>query len=186
MSSERLNELAALHALDFLDEAEKKELLNSGEDELIRDFAETAALLAYDAPEVPPSPALKAQIMGRLPKHRAPSRIIAFTQWMPYAIAACLMVLGIVQAQRIFVLKAHVRQMKAGLLADDTEVNHLRTSNALKDLRLAMLQEGAAAQANAAYASSHIMVAWDPAQHRGMLSMKNLPRPDQRVTPICG
>jgi anti-sigma-K factor RskA len=84
---------------------------------------------------------------------------------LPYVIAAGLMALGISQALQIVALKSQ-------LLATRADVNQLQASNALIGLRLATLEAR-----DSAYASSTIMVAWDPNQHRGVVSLQNLPTP---------
>jgi anti-sigma-K factor RskA len=86
-----------------------------------------------------------------------------FSRWVPYVIAACLMILGVSQARQILDLKSQ-------LLAARTDATRLRESNALTDLRLAMLETK-----DASYTSSQIMVAWDSYQHRGVVAMENLP-----------
>jgi hypothetical protein len=174
MNNERLDELAALHALGLTDESEKTELLGAKADDLLRDFDETAALLTYEAPEFTPPPSLKQDIMRRLPALTAPSNILTFSQWIPYAIAACLMLLGISQAAQILCLKSQMQKTESSLQAENTR---LRESNALKDLRLAELQEATAALADTSYASSHVLVAWDPTQNRGVVSTRDLPTP---------
>jgi anti-sigma-K factor RskA len=169
-SPSRLEELAALHAVDLLDESSRRELLEAARrdpaiEALVRDYAETAALLAYDAPEVPPRAELRREIVNMLPSRAAHAKIIPFHQWVPYAIAACLMALGISQALQIDGLKSE-------LSATQVDAGHLRASNALIGLRLATLEAK-----DAAYASSRILVAWDPYEHRGVVSMQDLPTP---------
>ena len=93
------------------------------------------------------------------------SKTIPFFRWIPYAIAACLMILGISQARQIAGLKSQ-------LLAAREDAVRLRESNAFIGLRLATLEVK-----DAAYASSQIMVAWDPYQHRGVVAIQNLPVP---------
>jgi anti-sigma-K factor RskA len=88
-----------------------------------------------------------------------------FFRWIPYAIAACLMILGISQVRQIMVLQSQ-------LLAARVDAARLRESNALAGLRLARLEVR-----DAAYASSQIIVAWDPYRHRGVVAMQNLPSP---------
>jgi len=95
----------------------------------------------------------------------ASAKVVPFSHWFPYAIAACLMVLGITQAVQIAGLKS---QLSASL----TDASRLRQSNALIGLRLATLEAK-----DAAYTASKIMVAWDPYQHRGVVSMQGLPIP---------
>jgi anti-sigma-K factor RskA len=169
-SPSRLEELASLHALDLLDEPARKELFDATQrdadvDARARDYAETAALLAYAAPEIKPPPALRQEIIRRLPQRRATSKIVPFSRWVPYAIAACLMILGLSQARQIVGLKSQ-------LLATREDAIRLRESNALIGLQLTTLEAK-----DAAYASSKIMVAWDPYRQRGVVALQNLPTP---------
>ena len=165
-----LDELAALHAIDQIDEAGRRELLEAAErdpkiEALIRDYAETAALLAHDAPTVAPRAALRQEILAALPGRNTKSNIIPFSQWVPYAIAACLMALGIMQAQQITGLKTQ-------LASTQDDAAHLRESNAFIGMKLTELEAK-----DAAYNTSKILVAWDPYQHRGVVSMQALPAP---------
>src|ERR1700722_613613 len=89
------------------------------------------------------------------------STIMSFSRWLPYAIAASLMLLGIFQLRQIMALTSD-------LLASREDATRLRESNALMGLRLATLEAK-----DVSYASSKIMVAWDPYQHQGVLSMQN-------------
>jgi anti-sigma-K factor RskA len=182
MTNERLEELAALHALNLLDETGRQELLAAAErdpavNDLIREFAETAALMAYAAPEVVPPAGLKQDLMRRLPARGSASKVSRFPQLIAYAIAACLMALGIIQAIQVMHLKARIQDLKSTLVTEDSEIDQLRQSNQLKDLRLAVLEKASAAQTNSAFAGSHILVAWDPTHDRGVISMQSLPAP---------
>jgi anti-sigma-K factor RskA len=173
----RLEELAALHALDLLETQAMRELLDAaGQDRevdaLLRDYEETAALLAYEAPQILPPPALRGRILRELPGRAASAKIVSFSAWVPYAIAACLMALGISQALQIVALKSQVVAFQSRLIATGNDVFRLRQSNALIGLRLATLEAK-----DVAYSASKIMVAWDPYQHRGVVSMQNLPTP---------
>jgi anti-sigma-K factor RskA len=109
--------------------------------------------------------ALHSMVNANNSARREASQIIPFAPWAPHAIAACLMALGIFQAWQIVTLKAQ-------LLAARADAARLRESNALVGLRLAMLEAK-----DASYASSTIMVAWDPYQHQGVVAMQNLPAP---------
>jgi len=95
--------------------------------------------------------------------------IISFSPWVPTAIAACLMLLGIFQVRQIIDLKSQLQISR-------TDAARLRESNALTDLRLATLAARDAVK-DASYASSQIVVAWDPYQHQGVVAMQNLPAP---------
>jgi anti-sigma-K factor RskA len=177
MNNPQLEELAALHAIGLLDAAGMKLLLDAAEhdsevEQMVRDFAESAALMAYDAPPVAPPPALQGELMRRLPAHRSSSKIIAFPPWIPYALAACLMGLIVYQTSRIVhqenrivVLKEQVQNLTAREVA-------LTQQNDLANLRLASLEAK-----DAAYSSAKVMVAWDPKMHHGMISMQDMPAP---------
>jgi len=172
-----LEEQAALHALGLLDQAGRDELLDAARrdpevDRMIVEFAETAALLAYETPGIQPPPALRSEILRQLPARGATAKVIPFASWVPYAIAAGLMILGLAEAWKIAGLKSQVRSEHTRFLAANAEAQRLNQSNALIGLRLATLEAK-----DAAYASSQIIVAWDPAQHRGVVSMANLPAP---------
>jgi anti-sigma-K factor RskA len=167
----RLEELAALHALDQIDDAGRRELFEAAARDpkinaLIRDYAETAALLAHDAPQVAPRAGLRREILDSLPgRTAARSKVVPFSQWMSYAIAACLMALGILQNQQITGLKSR-------LAATQADADRLGKSNALIGMKLTELESK-----DAAYNASKIIVAWDPYQHRGLVSMQALPPP---------
>ena len=92
-----------------------------------------------------------------------------FFRWLPYGIAACLMILGIFQVRQM-------RDLKSQLLASRADATRLWESNALGGLRLTMLEIKDAAR-DAAYASTQIIVAWDSYQHRGVVAVQNLSAP---------
>jgi anti-sigma-K factor RskA len=183
----RLEEFAALHAVGLLDEASQRELLDAAERDpaiaaMVRDYAETAALLAHDAPQVAPRPSLRADILRALPtsaekstaQPATKSNIIPFSQWIPYAIAASLMALGIVQALQITGLRRQLTTATNQLASTESDAERLRASNAFIGMRLATLEAK-----DASYTASKILVAWDPYQHRGVVSMQDLPAPPQ-------
>jgi anti-sigma-K factor RskA len=181
MNNERLEELAALHALGLLDGASQNELRDAARrdqevNDLMRDFDETASLMVHDAPSNEPPPSLKKDLMRRLPARHA-SPLVAFSQWAPYAIAACLMVLGIVQSLQIAGLRSQMQNLQSAYFAESATATRLQQSNDMLGLRIASLQMADGAKMDTAFAASKIMVAWDPHQNRGMLEMQNLPSP---------
>jgi anti-sigma-K factor RskA len=166
----RLEELAALDALNLLDESSSKELIETARTDqevarLVRDFSETAAQLAHEPDGIKPPPELRDQILRHLPAPKGRSQVIPFPMLIPYAIAACLMILGLSQALQMITLK---RKLAVTSLDDEK----MRQSNALVSLRLALLEAK-----DSAYAASKVMVAWDPYQNRGMLALQDLPQP---------
>jgi anti-sigma-K factor RskA len=172
MIDERLQELAALHALGLLDEAGQATLLAAAERdpqvrELMDGMDETAAALAGDAPQVAPPPAVLRELMRQLPKSRPAwsEKMITFPIWVPYALAACLCVLALAQGWLNFSLqkKVHAAQAETALWRDHDN---------MVELRLASLEAK-----DAAYADAKVMVAWDPKMHDGYISMENMPAP---------
>ena len=93
-----------------------------------------------------------------------PKAIPSF-RWVPFAAAICLMLLGIS-------LLKQITELKSQLAAACADANRLRQSNALVGLRLEMLDAK-----DPAYASSKVIVAWDPYRHQGVVSLENLPPP---------
>lgn len=172
MNESRLDELAALHALGLLDEKERTELLNAMERDKtarhrVADYEEVSARLALAIPPVAPPSSLKQDIMQQLSSRQttgAPKRI-SLTAWMVYAIAACLMFLGIGQTWEILKLKARLN-------ARSLEVSELKQRTNLMGLQIATLEAK-----DASMVSAKVVVAWDPVHHRGVISIHNLPAP---------
>ena len=172
MTDEQLEELAALHAVGMLDDAGQATLMEAAEQKpevrrLIESFSEAAAALAWDVPQVAPPPAVRRELMRQLPAHRStvPVRVLSFPQWLPYALAACLMALALWQEVVIAGLGSKYRTAHADAV-------WLRERNMMAELRIASLEAK-----DASYGSAKIMVAWDPKMNRGMISMQNLPAP---------
>lgn len=90
-------------------------------------------------------------------------RSVIYTRWLPYLIAASLMAVSIG-------LGVQVGTLKKQLATATNDANHLRRSNALLGLKLAWLDAK-----DPAYASSRIVVAWDPYEHHGVISVEALP-----------
>ena len=93
------------------------------------------------------------------------SKMVPFHRIVPYAIAACLMAIGISQALQIINLKKELAATRA-------DAGRLRRTVDLMSLRVAMLEAK-----DPSYGSSKIMVAWDAYQRRGMLTMQDLSAP---------
>jgi len=175
MTSEIPNyeELAALHALGLLDAEATRQLLDAAARDpeigrLIDQFDESAAHLALDAPEVSPPPALRGAILAALPP--AHGKVVPFSPWFPYALAACLAGLAIVQGVAIHDLRTGEKELRTQLFHATDETARLRDSNALISLRLTTLDAK-----DPAYAGAKVLVAWDAGQHHGTLAAANLP-----------
>jgi anti-sigma-K factor RskA len=170
MNSPELEELAALQALGLLDDAGRKALRDDTERDpsahaVIEAFDESAALMVYDTPQVPPPPSVKRELMRSLSVAPKPAKIIFFPQWLPYAVAACVMAVAVYQANEVFSLKREVG-------AQQDKVAALQHHGEMADMRIAALEAK-----NGAYLSAHVMVAWDPDTHNGVISIQNLPPP---------
>jgi anti-sigma-K factor RskA len=172
MISEQIEELAALHAVGLLDEAGQAVLFAAAEldpevQRLIESYAEASSALACDAPQVAPPPAIRRELMRQLPAHpsAAPSRVLAFPQWIPYALAACLAAITVWQ-------EALISQLSSRYHAARAEAMDLRQRNNMVEIRLASLEAK-----DAAYGTAKVMVAWDPKMNRGAISMENMPPP---------
>jgi len=166
-------EMAALHALGLLDEEGTRQLLDAAARDpevrrLIDALDETAAHLGSVAPEVAPPPDLRDRIMSALPAERG--KIVAFPQWIPYAIAACLLGLAIIQSLEIKRLQTGRKELQAQLLGANDNVAVLQKSNAMINLRLTALEAK-----DPAYAAAKVLVAWDPNQQRGVIALQDLP-----------
>jgi anti-sigma-K factor RskA len=106
MIDQRQEELAALHALDLLEGAEREQFLaDMAADPALRrrvaDFRGTAAGLALLSPQAEPPAALKLRILASASKRRpeptrvaapppAVNRPLAFPSWIPWLAAACI------------------------------------------------------------------------------------------------
>jgi anti-sigma-K factor RskA len=161
MIDPRWDEEAALAALGWNDDPAALDRASAQDPEIDaarRDFAEITALLALESPQHAPHPALRDRIMRRLDAPRpARSRILQFPRTiLPYALAACLMGLVLIQAALIVTLNhrlgsAHPVMPASLQLADLNPVGD--------------------------HGKARIVVAWDPQHSSGMVSMDDMPPP---------
>ncbi len=175
MIDPRLEEQAALAALGWaadpagLDRAADR---NAELGEAVRDYADIGAMLAYDAPQYEPPPALRTQIFAALgsqpakPRPRpaaAPRPGFRFPRiaLLPYALAACLMGLALFQAVLIVALDKRL----------DVAAAPAPHHDALNDVKLVDL----APQGD--HGDAKIMVAWNSKTCCGMVSMSDMPDP---------
>jgi anti-sigma-K factor RskA len=162
MIEPRWEEEAALAALGWSDNPAELDRASAQDPEIAasqRDFAEVVALLACEAPQHAPHSAMRDRILRRLdaPRPAARSRILQFPRTvLPYALAACLMGLVLIQAALLVTLNHRLNSpqhvMPAGMQ--------------LADL---------APQGD--HGKAKIMVAWDPQRCCGMVSMDDMPPP---------
>ena len=96
--------------------------------------------------------------------------MLAFSPWFPFIVAACLMVLGIAQAVEVFRLNSDVHALQAQYVAVREDDSRLRASYSMASLRLTTLEAK-----DPAYAAAKVLVAWDPYQHQGAITLDALP-----------
>ena len=166
--SERFEELAALEAMGLLSPEEEAELhqLAAEHPELRQrclESREAFSWLAATVPQVEPPPEMRDRILRQVSPPKASRRIISFPEWIPYALAACLMALAVFEAQQIFALKHRL----AGQRARMAEV---QSHGSLSALHLAALEAK-----DASYSAARVLVAWDEDRHRGLVSIQNMP-----------
>ncbi len=171
MIDPRHEELAALTALGW---SEDRAILERAADhdpavaQAVREFAEIAAGLAFAAPQVEPPPALRAQIMAALGP--SPSTASAWQErargfrlprfpLMPYAVAACLMALALLQTGIILVLDHRLDSTPA-------PAAHHDPFNGVQLVDLAPQGD---------HGNAKVMVAWNGKTCCGMLSMDDMP-----------
>ncbi|MEP6955560.1 MAG: anti-sigma factor [Chthoniobacterales bacterium] len=174
MISEEQQEQAALYALDSLsaEEAAGFERSLSGNPELqalVRELRDAAGALALAAPMTQePSTALKARIMQQIAAEAAPAdapNVIrppaaTFGNWLPWAIAAGLMIgCGVLALDRAKLQEQLVRAETPPVLAAPTLV--------------------ALAPAEGAPPKAQAVVSWDESQQVGTIKIRNLPAADR-------
>lgn len=175
MSNPHLEELAALHAVGLLDQAAQAELLKAMESDpeiefLVRDYAATIACLALDTPQVKPPLELKQEIMRRLPARKTKSNIIPLSSWLPYALAACLMLLAACQVRQNDALNHELAAARETMRTWQWQVGENAERQAFAHLRVAPLEAK-----DPAYASARLIVAWNTRLCQGVVTVQNLP-----------
>jgi anti-sigma-K factor RskA len=162
MIEPRWEEEAALAALGWSDNPAELDRASAQDPEIAasqRDFAEVVALLACEVPQHAPHPALRDRLLRRLnaPRPAARSRILQFPRTvLPYALAACLMGLVLIQAALLVTL------------------NH-RLGSTQHVMPAGMQLADLAPQGD--HGKAKIMVAWDPQRCCGLVAMDDMPPP---------
>jgi len=179
VSSPRLEELAALYALDLLDEAGRRELLEAAArdpetEQLVREFAEAAAALALDTLQVAPPPGLKQEITRAL---SPAGTIVRFPSWVPYAIAAGFMLLGFLDTWWIYSLRSDLLAARGSLQSHQWQVTEDSERQGLADIRVVPLDAHDPATKDTSFAAAKIAVAWNVRLHQGIVTLHNVPPP---------
>jgi anti-sigma-K factor RskA len=192
MIDERMEELASLHVLGALSEAESREFqkamaANPELQELVARLSAVTAAMAGAVPRVEPPPQLRAKVLAQA---ASPQKIfpLAQPQTRPvpsllWALAACMAVLLVVEFSQDMRLRNTVRdqarqisqldQMAHSLQSETNELRHavlaLQEKNRLVNLRVAML--------NSLVADAPKTVAvslWDNQKQNGVFVAQNL------------
>jgi hypothetical protein len=107
-----------------------------------------------------------------LPARKTGSSLIPLSPWIPYAIAACLMLLGIYLARQIHNLNGELAAARETIARQQWQVTEDAERKAFADLRVVPLEAK-----DPAYGSAQIMVAWNSPLHQGVVTVQNLPAP---------
>ena len=198
MITERHEELAALHAFDLLEGAERSsfeaELTGNGElRALCNSLRESAATLALTAPSVSPPPALKDRILAAVAVPVPPAAVvIPGRSWAPWAIAAALTLAATWLATQNLALRnqnATLRserelaevaykiaqsQLTERTLLAEKLISSLGTK-LLHAEDLARLKVTALASLAGNTKEAEVIAVWDPEQQGGLLTMDKLP-----------
>ncbi|HUB68389.1 MAG TPA: anti-sigma factor [Candidatus Methylacidiphilales bacterium] len=179
MSNPHLEELAALHALGLLDEAGRRELFeaaarDSETERLMREFAEAAAALAFAAPQVAPPSHCKQKILHSVPGRSA---VVRFSAWLPYAIAAALMFLGIFDTCLIYSLRNDLILTRENFQSHQWKVTQDSARQDLAAVRVIPLDIHDPASKDPAFATAKITIVWNPALDQGIVTLRDVPPP---------
>ncbi len=158
---EELEEQASLYVLGLLkvDEAPAFERQLESDNELrafVDQLDETAAQLAHHAPPRPLPLALRERVFSEIGSEKMVP-LLRRTQWIPWAIAACLALIC------------------SYLIAERNQLRHrvvrLQQRDVLAQIQIASLSSNLAGAPNA-----NAVVAWDEKKQRGILKVTQLPR----------
>jgi anti-sigma-K factor RskA len=173
MIDPRWDEQAALAPLGWTDDPAALNRASAQDPEIaeaVREYAEVAALLSGDAPQHAPPTALRRRILenldGPLPVLAGQgASLFQFRRLLPYALAACLM--GLVLVQTGIIMHLHKRLNAARDVAVASTVH--------RDMPSGMELTDLAPQGD--HGKAKVMVAWDPQRGTGMVSMDDMPPP---------
>ena len=182
MIDPQMDERAALAALGWEEDPAMLDRAAAQDAEVadaLRAYAEVAALIAGEAPQHAPPAGLRTRILqaaGIDPKSAAPARsrsvapqsapvrrLLAFPKLpvMPYALAACLMGVALLQAGLILLL--------------DSRIDALHPAAPRHDPFAGVQLVSLAPQGD--HGDAKIMVAWNPKTCCGMVTMDKMPDP---------
>ena len=100
-----------------------------------------------------------------------------FPFWVPYALAAGFMLLGLFDAWWIKSLRADLLATRGSLLSRQWQVTEDSERQSLADIRLLPLDVHDPAAKDPAFAAAKIAVAWNTRLHQGIVALHNIPPP---------
>ncbi len=161
MIDETLEESAALYALDLLEGEELRAFEARLESDAalrtrVREFQESIATLAYDAPPQSLSSDLRRRILDSVPPAKTVQRSSAIGTFVPWALAACLAIACALLASE----RGHLRNRIASL----------QRRNALSKTEISTLTSKLKNAPNA-----EAVVVWDPEKNEGVLKVLDAP-----------
>lgn len=192
MIGERMEELAALHVLGALSETEARDFKRAMQadpelKELVARLSAATGGLAGASPAVEPPPHLRAKILARVAQSPKivpePQPKPASDAWLPWALAACFAMLGVlllvqdiwlhktvqVQSARMDQLQQLAQSLQSATNNLQETVRALQETNRLANLRIAMLGSLVANAPKTAAVSL-----WDEARQEGVFVGENL------------
>jgi anti-sigma-K factor RskA len=163
MISEEQQDLAAFYVLGSLDANETAEFEVAMRKDaelraLVNSLSESTAAIAFTAPHRPPPPGLKQRVLRdiAMEKSRGAGSLGRSISWLPWAIAAALMIF-------------------AGFLAYDRAQIRLQLEQAKKADPLAGTKFAALTPTTGVPAGATAVVAWEPDRQSGVVRVSGLP-----------
>lgn len=201
MSSERHEELAALHAFDLLEDADKSafeaELRNHPDlRRLAGELSDTAMAMALVAPPVEPPDTLKAGILAACgaPSAHTSAQVVTFPllRFAPWAAAAALAMTAAWFARQTMALRdentslrteRQLAEVAYKMAQSQLSERSLLAEKMISDLGnrlrhtedLARLKVTALASLAGNTKEAQVIAVWDPEQQSGLLTMEKLP-----------
>jgi anti-sigma-K factor RskA len=173
---EAQEELAVRHALGELSPAEARRLRAALEHDpelaaLSRELQEAFASLALTVPPRVPPAGLPARIVRAEPKASPRGKVIPLA-FVPWALAACLALMGAVLATERLRTGQEVAALRNREAFLQWQLADLRQRDVLSQMRIATLQAKVAT-----YAQTQAVVVWDTAKKAGLIQFGALPAP---------
>ena len=103
--------------------------------------------------------------------------IIRFPSWVPYAIAAGFLLLGILDTWWIYSLRADLLATRGSLQSRQWQVTEDSERQGLADIRVVPLDAHDPATKDPAFTAAKITVAWNARLHQGIVTLRNFPPP---------